>query len=251
MNSKKHKLPRRILAMLLAICMFVTMFPSAMFAVGGSEAGGSTNTTYTDKDTATEATGVTANKTLKENDDGTYTINLSVEGFTDPSYETKNLPADIVLVVDTSTSMDEGVVYCQSTSFTKDSQWFRTVYICDECGAEHWQNRQPRRCEATLQNRLDVAKEAAKNFVTGLMDASDQVKIGLYDFSGSNRTDVALTDNEATLLSKIEGLYMPSRGDGTDYGVGLDGAQNILASSEDGREKFVVFISDGQPNERI
>lgn len=34
MNSKKHKLPRRILAMLLAICMFVTMFPSAMFAVG-------------------------------------------------------------------------------------------------------------------------------------------------------------------------------------------------------------------------
>ena len=36
MNSKKHKLPRRILAMLLAICMFVTMFPSAMFAVGGA-----------------------------------------------------------------------------------------------------------------------------------------------------------------------------------------------------------------------
>lgn len=40
MNSKKHKLPRRILAMLLAICMFVTMFPSAMFAVKG-EGGGS------------------------------------------------------------------------------------------------------------------------------------------------------------------------------------------------------------------
>ena len=33
MNSKKHKLPRRILAMLLAICMFVTMFPAGAFAV--------------------------------------------------------------------------------------------------------------------------------------------------------------------------------------------------------------------------
>ena len=32
MNSKKHKLPRRLLAMLLAICMFVTMFPSGTFA---------------------------------------------------------------------------------------------------------------------------------------------------------------------------------------------------------------------------
>lgn len=39
MNSKKHKLPRRILAMLLAICMFVTMFPSAMFAVPGGRHG--------------------------------------------------------------------------------------------------------------------------------------------------------------------------------------------------------------------
>ena len=68
MNSKKHKLPRRILAMLLAICMFVTMFPSAMFAVGGSEAGGSgsANTTYTDKDTATEATGLLKRKIYQQ-----------------------------------------------------------------------------------------------------------------------------------------------------------------------------------------
>lgn len=127
MNSKKHKLPRRILAMLLAICMFVTMFPSAMFAEQGDEAGGSgsTNTTYTDKESATEDTGVTANKTLTKNDDGTYTINLSVEGFTDPSYVTKKLPADIVLVVDTSTSMKEVVSreYCGGTLQERRSDW--------------------------------------------------------------------------------------------------------------------------------
>ena len=32
MNREKHKLPRRILALLLTLAMFVTMFPTAMFA---------------------------------------------------------------------------------------------------------------------------------------------------------------------------------------------------------------------------
>ena len=32
MNRQKHKLSRRILAMLLAAAMLVTMFPAAMFA---------------------------------------------------------------------------------------------------------------------------------------------------------------------------------------------------------------------------
>lgn len=36
MNREKHKLPRRILALLLTLAMFVTMFPTAMFATNGN-----------------------------------------------------------------------------------------------------------------------------------------------------------------------------------------------------------------------
>ena len=103
MNSKKHKLPRRILAMLLAICMFVTMFPSAMFAVEGGK-------TYNDAATALEETGVQATKSVSGPDeDGNYTITLNVEGTTNTSSEIQNVPADIVLVMDTSTSMKEEI----------------------------------------------------------------------------------------------------------------------------------------------
>ena len=39
MNRQKHKLSRRILAMLLTAAMFVTMFPAAMFAAPTAEVG--------------------------------------------------------------------------------------------------------------------------------------------------------------------------------------------------------------------
>ena len=184
MNRQKHKLSRRILAVLLMAAMLITMLPSAMFAAPNGDSG--QETIFTDKEDASEATGVTANKILTDNQDGTYTINLSVKGFSNSSSETQNLPADIVLVVDTSTSMDESVGRCQSTDFIKETRegYFGrvyTVFVCQECGEEHEQDWEPKLCNAWL-NRLDVAKSAAKSFVTGLFDASDDVKIGLYDF---------------------------------------------------------------------
>ena len=234
---------KRLLSALLALCMMLTMMPTAAFAVATDEH------TYSDAETALAATGVTANKTLQNNPDGTYTINLSVTGYSDTSSETQQLPADIVLVVDTSTSMNDPVSTerCGCASFTPKSSGRKKVWVCDECGTEYRQK--PQQCDAWItRNRLDVAKDAASQFVSGLFDASSNVKIGLYDFSGTNRTKVALTDNENTLLSAIDGLYMPVWGDGTNYTLGLKGAENILQGSEAGRQKFVVFLSDGEPS---
>ena len=254
MNRQKHKLSRRILAVLLMAAMLITMLPSAIFAAPGGGNSGQ-ETIFTDKEAAIEVTGVTAKKELKDNGDGTYTIDLSVEGFTDTSSETKNLPADIVLVVDTSTSMDEAVETCGNTNFIREDGWGQYKYTCTVCGAEQYSWWQPNRCTATIKNRLDVAKSAAKSFVEGLFDASDDVKIGLYDFSGSNRTNVALTNNEEALLDRIDELDMPRDshgsldGDGTYYTLGLTGAQNILNESDgNSRQKFIVFLSDGEPN---
>ena len=247
MNSKKHKLPRRILAILLAICMFVTMFPSAMFAEPS-------DVSYSDKATAQQATGVTANKSVSVPDeDGNYTVTLDVTGTTNTLEETQNVPADIVLVVDTSTSMEEEVdgSRCGGTLEKHEGLFGATYYECTKCGHRWYSDwNLPETCTEKL-TRLDVAKAAATNFVEKLMIEKSDVKIGLYDFSGSTRTKVGLTgvNGKQTLLNAIYGLSCPDWGDGTHYDRGLEGAQNILRESEEGRQKFVIFISDGEPSD--
>ena len=204
---------KKIVAMLMAVAMAFSLLPVTAFATGEEN-----NKTYNDKDTATQETSVTASKTAPANSDGTYTITLKVDGSTKTESETQNLPADIVLVVDTSTSMNNLV-------------WTWT--------GEKLQST----------TRLAIAKTAAANFASGLMDKSSSIRIGLYDFSGSNRTNVPLTSNTSTITQAIQNLRTPKRGDGTDYTLGLNGAKNILQASEEGRQKFIVFISDGAPND--
>ena len=241
---------RRLLSWVCVLALCMSLLPVTALASGTNN--GSAEKTYNDKKSAREATGVTANKTVTDNTDGTYTVTLSVEGYTDSSTTTKDLPADIVLVVDTSTSMNDKVSSkeCGCTEFTEHtSYWGETYYTCNACGEEYWYGGQPKSCTNEIRiNRLDVAKDAAKTFVNGLLDSSNDVRIGLYDFSGTNRTDVDLTNSRQTLIDEIEGLHMPGGGgDGTDYGLGLSGASDILENSSKDRQKFVVFLSDGEP----
>ena len=202
---------KKIVAMLMAVAMAFSLLPVTAFATGEES-----NKTYNDKDTATQETGVTASKTASANGDETYTITLKVDGTTKTETGKQNLPADIVLVVDTSTSMNDLVWTGSGLQYT---------------------------------TRLAIAKTAAANFASGLMDASGAIQIGLYDFSGSNRTNVPLTSNKFTITQAIQGLHTPRRGDSTNYTLGLTGAKDILQASEEGRQKFIVFISDGAPND--
>ena len=203
---------KKILAILMAVAMAFSLLPVTAFATDEES-----NKTYNDKDTATQETSVTASKTASANGDEIYTITLKVDGTTKTETGKQNLPADIVLVVDTSTSMD----YLVQTGLTK------------------------------YTTRLAIAKTATANFASGLMDASDAIRIGLYDFSGSNRTNVPLTSNKSTITQAIQNLRTPGwgNGDGTNYTLGLNGAKDILQASEEGRQKFIVFISDGAPND--
>lgn len=239
---------RRLLSWVCVLALCMSLLPVTALASGTN---GSAENTYNDKESAQEATGVTADKTVTDNKDGTYTVTLSVEGYTQDSSTTQDLPADIVLVVDTSTSMDDkvGSKECGCTEFTEETYWWGKRYVCNECGEDY--DYQPNSCTHRISiNRLDVAKDAAKTFVNGLLDSSNNVRIGLFDFSGSNRTNVALTNSRKTLIEKIEDLYTPDWGDGTYYNVGLEGASNILKESPNDRQKFVVFLSDGEPSDR-
>lgn len=125
MNRQKHKLSRRILAVLLMAAMLITMLPSAMFAQNGNSG---QETIYTDKQTAQEATGVTANKSVSGPDaDGNYTITLTAKGGTSTSDVTKYLSADVALIIDSSGSMD----FCGGTYMKKGGALLQNLSVID------------------------------------------------------------------------------------------------------------------------
>lgn len=93
------KTGKRLLTWVLVLVMALSLLPLNALAE-------SQPTVFTDAEEAQKATGVKASKKRSEPDGkGNYTITLSVEGTTTTSETTNNLPADVVLVVDTSGSM--------------------------------------------------------------------------------------------------------------------------------------------------
>ena len=254
MNRQKHKLSRRILAVLLMAAMLITMLPSAMFAQNGNSG---QETIYTDKQTAQEATGVTANKSVSGPDaDGNYTITLTAKGGTSTSDVTKYLSADVALIIDSSGSMD----FCGGTYMKKGWGPFAELE-CDRCGNEGgWNTDEGDICtkkNTKTKDRMDYAQDAAKSFTSGLLeDEKIDVNVGLADFSGGNylndssyyggdRQYLELTDNQNRLTTAIDRLSK-GHGDGTNYAAGLAAGQAILKNSK-ANAKFIVFISDGDP----
>ena len=236
---------KRVLSLVCALALCIGMLPMSALAADPEN-------TYSDKETAQKETGVTAGKALTDNGDGTYTITLSVQGYTEEDSETTELPADIVLVVDTSNSMDMrvGRRQCGGTQFSPVRYGLIEGYECNSCGEFYWNN--PGTCTNMIDiNRLDVAKAAASEFVGGLLDTGTDVKIGLYDFSYVNSsTNISLTNDRDILMNGIENIDLPDDyyDGGTDYDVGLSGAEDILKQGDIDRQKFIVFLSDGQPD---
>lgn len=206
MNSKKHKLPRRILAMLLAICMFVTMFPSAMFAVekSGGDHSGSPSLQVT-----TGGDGVTSfSKTAERTSADTWNITMNVQ----PTEAIESIPMNVVLVLDTSYSMEDGV-------------WSDGNY---------------------QGTRLQVVQGAAKNLLSQLAQAGN-INAGVVGFAGGAWTQVqlqSLTNNSlSTFDTGINSLGYHSR---TNITAGLRQATEMLQNASG--ERVVILLSDGEHN---
>ncbi|WP_298030384.1 S-layer homology domain-containing protein [uncultured Dysosmobacter sp.] len=99
----------------------------------------------------------------------------------------------------------------------------------------------------TIYDRMYYAKEAAKQFVGGMLTEGSEINVGLTDFSGKSHFSVALTQDAAELNSKIDSQDLNAKhGDGTNYTAGLKAAKAILDRGEN-KNKFIVFLSDGEP----
>lgn len=152
--------------------------------------------------------------------DGTYDLKLTVQGDSVGSKETN--PVDIVVVLDTSGSMNEP--YDQRSSTTK----------------------------------LTMAKQALTNQNgTGLLDkvlgsdGPDGVKVSLVTFADRASTNNPWynKDNAQELKDKVGNI--PADG-GTNWEDALNKAKALLdRDTRSGVQKYVVFLSDGNPTFRL
>lgn len=152
-------------------------------------------------------------KTISSNDDGTYTLSLDVTGRKGSQSETVTQKTDIVLVMDTSGSMD-----------------FRMDKDKDARPGE---------------SRLDYAKTAANDLVNSVVKDGNDVRVAVVSFNRDAKTVVGYTSDKGELRRGIDGL---GADDGTNWEAGLAAANGLTA--RDGAKKYIVFLSDGEPTYR-
>lgn len=135
-----------------------------------------------------------------------YRLYLDVKGVPNIKPE----PADIVLVLDYSSSMGSG---------------FDNKY-----------------------NRFHYVKESAKLAVETLLPKGSENRVGIVWFdeiANDKEFNVDLISNKETLLSNIE---EKKRDRGTNYQAAFWNAQDMLErQSNETRKKFVIFVTDGEP----
>ena len=235
MNLKK-----RGLALLMCICMIMTLLPVAAFADDAAVVYGQ----YTDdgwaEDPSADGTVTSDNITISKTAEpvsgeaDTYRINLSVTTTT----TTEQVPpgsAATVLVMDVSGSMD----------------------FCAECGADekHYKGCTYEGDVKSSQSRLTSAKAAANSFLDSYGGTASESGNGRYvaivTFESTSSIACGWTDvSTSSGLTKVKNVISRLKADGgTNLDAGLQSAAALLASDAVNgvTSKNVIALTDGQP----
>ena len=92
-------------------------------------------------------------------------------------------------------------------------------------------------------NRLEVAKDKVKQFVTG----RNADRIGLVAFAGEALTQVPLTVDYPVVLAAVDNLQAGQLEDGTAIGTAIATAANRLRDAP-GRSRVMILLTDGENN---
>ena len=217
-----------------------------------------------------------SSKHLYDNGDGTYTLTLDVTGKAQSSSTQTVDKANVILVLDTSSSMNNsaGSVYYPVVGTPRDpSQDGNTPgsYSYNDNGTYrplYYRNGQWR---TTNSNQGQVFSGqfystsrlwAEKNALTkedGVIDAlleqnvpgdaekSDIIEVAIASFGLHGQTDQGFTTDPDTLKGAINGLLTDS---GTNWEEGLQQATALAASikqAQPDEDVYVIFLTDGEP----
>lgn len=242
-NQKASGPHRRILARLCALALIAVMLLTSAYA-GNGETAKLVSEPSVENSAATVERTVELEPTvenLKEpahrkyinaNEEGTYTLSLDVTGASAEWTEQTSKPLDIILLADTSGSMDTTV------SGTR---------------------------KARYQILQDAAKELADALLTEQNTAlgnDQQIQLAFTRFSGfyetaapSCLTSPPFTSDKSQFYQAVNQL--DNRVDEPNYILGASGATewdkglryaNSLSSGRPNAQKIIIFLSDGEPN---
>jgi uncharacterized protein YegL len=245
---------QKLLSLLLCLVMVAGMMPAVTFAAP-----------------ANGATPPAVSKTLTPNGDGTYTLSLSVTG--QASSVSESSKADVIVVLDTSGSMNEGEQYIylkkatgryglvngryvslyreHNSSYSKlDNDDFNgTVYYRTWNWTYSYHEYTGTRYIRQSGARLAVAKATIHSLAEQLLanntDDPDRVRLSLVTFANYATTRVTGTSNLQTFQTAVNSLTADG---GTNWEDGLHDANEIV--TREGADVYVIFVSDGNPTYR-
>lgn len=202
-SGRNNKI-KKFISMVLVFTMTITLFP---------------NTIYADSSNLISASRTATTSTVKTGDNISVTYTITPQPI---PVTTNTNPKDIVLVMDTSQSMNS----------TPDG---KNVSSSDPA-------------------KLDTIKTVATNFVNSFKNNSN-VNIGLIEFRGIGKVDTTnnvnkldnLATNSSDILAKISNLNVNDVNvSGTNIGDGLRQAYILNNNNNNGHDKYIVFMTDGQ-----
>ena len=218
MNSKKHKLPKRLLAMLLTITMFVTMFPAGAFAApnhGGEEP--PAQTTDSLHPGAAGNDDVTIEKSAERIGADTWQVTMNVTAKEKPL---QPIPVDVALVIDGSDSMNK-----------------------------HEKLRDAKMAARGLVDQFANAGVDAQIGVISYNDFPGKDDQGYDDPVNGNEADLAHPMCDLTSLANAESIKSAidkiKANGATNMQAGMDAAIEMLNSGRTGAQKVIIFLADG------
>ncbi len=229
-NMKK----KRILAFGLSLLLGLTAIPFSVVAADESSSSSAS--------TSVSANGMTVNKTVSEEEDGTYTISLEAfaTGSTTITEETKDIPTDIVLVLDQSGSM---------------STRMNTYSFSEITGSDWWGNSYKRNSYLYSlrtnggSNNLWYQLEDGSYVSVSVMRSSElsYTEITSYRNWSSSGNSTNLWNNRYNLYALVGGEYVNisvSYNNGT-Y-IYTIGNQTVRSTGNNGRPDFSGVTDDGK-----
>lgn len=210
-----------------------------------------------------------ASKTLTANGDGTYNLTLSVAGRASSSQESSN--ANVVVIFDTSGSMDEAAYtkqYLPVNDYNTQNRYglvdgayvpltynYRTGAFYVSGTLQRYDGQRYRLVQQQQGTRMSNAKTATNALIESLLDNNttadrDAVEIALVDFSTTVNSVANWTTNESALTTQVDGYRANG---GTNWEAALSRAKALAdtkAQAQPDEATYVVFVSDGNPTFR-
>ena len=210
-------------------------------------------------------------KNLKVNDDGTYTLSLSVTG----EAEKQPSKANVIVVFDTSSSMNErtgnqevtytptdseggwfynnnlyGLIDGQYVPLSRSYDWREESLVFYYQGQRYTGQRYFR--QAANQTRLQAAESAVNDLAKSLLayngadgNPEDTIEMALVDFANMAEIAQAPTTNYEDFSATVNSRNAGNNDRGTNWEAGLRKTLDVDFGDED--PTYVIFVSDGNP----